>query len=320
MQVELSKTAKVKRTRVAKACDNCRFLRIKCDGKHPCHPCASKDEICEFSRTSTRPTLTLASSKDYINELRRNIRELEAKVSSEEAIVNLRPPNRSFAESYVEESSATGVHAFNTKTQLSEFYGPSSPISFLRQLSSVVQITLAHATPGTAKGWPPGNSSSMDDSMVINDPIISSMEGSVQDSLETKSGDALFSISHTHAQDIMETYWHAIAPGMGIFDQDEFKSVFDEMFKDSGHFLKLLHPDSRLSSRSWFSCHETKRDLSIVEICLALALQYRQNTESETHFVRSRRYLAEMLDNPGFGTVRLLLCMVSDVRNIITNH
>jgi hypothetical protein len=80
-QQSLSGVPPRRRTRISKACEICRFLRVKvhrfrpkipanqqCDGKHPCSQCIARNDQCLYSANRIRAQ-TLASSKEYVPSL-----------------------------------------------------------------------------------------------------------------------------------------------------------------------------------------------------------------------------------------------------------
>lgn len=76
-----------KRSKVSRACDECRRKKIKCDatsdsGENPCTSCAKSNVRCLFSRVPQKR----GPSKGYIKELADRINSIESKLQSEDGL------------------------------------------------------------------------------------------------------------------------------------------------------------------------------------------------------------------------------------------
>ncbi|KAL1837458.1 hypothetical protein VTJ49DRAFT_3757 [Mycothermus thermophilus] len=121
-----------KRSKVSRACDECRRKKIKCDGQpeatdQPCSNCRRSNAQCLFSRIPQKR----GPSKGYIKELADRINNIEGKLNSTTAaeILGRRESTEAFA-------SPTGMGDQNRKRPFSSISGDSFQATSPARISS----------------------------------------------------------------------------------------------------------------------------------------------------------------------------------------
>lgn len=137
-----------KRVQVARACDECRLRRRKCDNKVPCSNCTTTDRLCSNSGAPKASTLTQASEE--IERLRQRVQQLEAKLEQRSHETNNLPtptgssssPPRVFSPRNSEISDSSdlkkywgGIQLRPARSSNDTWLGPSSLHSFIQRLS-----------------------------------------------------------------------------------------------------------------------------------------------------------------------------------------
>ncbi|CAI7576550.1 unnamed protein product [Penicillium palitans] len=144
-----------KRVQVARACDECRLRRRKCDNKVPCSNCKTIDRICSKSGAPKASTLTQASEE--IEWLKQRVQQLEAKLEQRSHETNNLPtptgssssPPRvsSPRNSEISDSSDLkkywgGIQLRPARSSNDTWLGPSSLHSFIQRLSVYLSLNL----------------------------------------------------------------------------------------------------------------------------------------------------------------------------------
>ncbi|KAI5198003.1 hypothetical protein E4T39_07005 [Aureobasidium subglaciale] len=145
-----------KRAQVARACDECRAHRTKCDNNRPCSNCKEKGRRC--SNSDTRKVLTLSQAYSKIEDLRQKVQELEARLErdSENQVTAQythalpswpeRPGPQSEAHTLEHGTSKikpwTGIKLRPARSPHETWFGPSSLYHFMKRLSAFLTSSL----------------------------------------------------------------------------------------------------------------------------------------------------------------------------------
>ncbi|KAJ6035509.1 uncharacterized protein N7446_010272 [Penicillium canescens] len=145
-----------KRVQVARACDECRLRRRKCDNKIPCSNCTAKARTCSNSGAPKASTLTQASEE--IEWLKQKVQQLEAELEQRSNEGNNLPtptgssssPPRVFSfarKSEIVDSGDLkkywgGIQLRPARSSNDTWLGPSSLHSFIQRLSVFLSLSL----------------------------------------------------------------------------------------------------------------------------------------------------------------------------------
>ncbi|KAJ5519887.1 hypothetical protein N7463_000340 [Penicillium fimorum] len=305
-----------KRVQVARACDECRLRRRKCDNKVPCSNCTTIDRICSNIGAPKASTLTQASEE--IEWLKRRVQQLEAELEQRSQETNALPtptessssPPRVFSSGNFEVSNSSDLKKYWGGMQLrparssnDTWLGPSSLHSFIQRLSVYLSLNLQQAHS-------PNNllPISASDNKLLDRP-----EGPDIDPVRRLVSTGNLSNAGVYLSPIQEEYfinffWHTYHTSLfPILDETQFKK----------HYQSL-----------WVSGGKERKPSALVDVIIAMCMQYGISAlPSDTqgflvegkdalvagrwHFWRGQTLLTYELESPYLSTLQChLLCAV----------
>jgi hypothetical protein len=154
-----------KRAQVARACDECRMRRTKCDNKVPCSKCAIKGLDC--SNSGVPKASTLSEARDEIAWLKQRVQQLEAQLDRKRnddksnnnsehlpTPTNSSPSGSQDPLSVVADTNYTelkkfpgGIQFRTARSSNDAWFGPSSSYFFVQRLSAYLNLKLSQSFP-----------------------------------------------------------------------------------------------------------------------------------------------------------------------------
>ncbi|PYI03847.1 fungal-specific transcription factor domain protein [Aspergillus sclerotiicarbonarius CBS 121057] len=241
-----------KRSQVSRACDWCRVHRIKCDSSLPCRNCRNRGGSC--TKKSSGEPRTLPHAMREIERLRQRVHELEARLASSRqspaphaAHPAEAPGSPSVARNH---KSWEGILTRTAHSSQTQWYGPSSAFYFIGRMSAYLGAVLEqpqddhHLQPISA-------------SRTFTSPT-SPQRGSHEDEEQPapwladnpESGNYLTGMQEDY---FLGLFWQSYHPTYQILDEAEFRE----------HYRSL-----------WAESATTRRSSALVDIILALCMQY----------------------------------------------
>ena len=280
----------------------------------------SKNISCQYSTkyTGGLPVLTLEGSREHILRLNEKIAQLEAIIHPEQAPAQ---DTGAIERAGTPDKGSEGVHALNVSTRNSEFYGPSSAISFFNQISHLAQQAAVAATEAVPNNKTQGvnllreddSSNANADAVVINEPITA---GDNQlESIQTNSDDKdLFSIPRPRSDELMAVYWKLVSPQIPIYNEQECMEEYNRMQDSSGLYASIRnssHSERLNRLEDEYMRQDIVWNTAIIEMAFALALQHTilpagLYDSGKHQFDRAKMDLGDILHHYDFRTVRLL--------------
>uniref|UniRef100_A0A093VRY3 Putative transcriptional regulatory protein n=1 Tax=Talaromyces marneffei PM1 TaxID=1077442 RepID=A0A093VRY3_TALMA len=309
-----------KRAQVARACDECRMRRTKCDNKVPCSKCSIKGLDC--SNSGIPKASTLSEARDEITWLKQRVQQLEAQVDRQrndsDNLTTSTNSSRSGSQdprSVVIDTSHTDIKRFPGGIQFraarspnDAWFGPSSSYFFVQRLSAFLNLKLSQSCPAhqllpiSAKENKlldrPDNSGDVGEEDLLRRPISFTKKISTQG---------------VYLNLIQEEYF------INFFWQTHHTSLFPII--DEANFKK--HYQSL-----WVTGGTERRPSALVDIVIAMCMQYYLSTlpsESQGilvegkdamvagrwHYWRGQTLLTHELESPSISTLQChLLCAI----------
>ncbi|PMD46717.1 hypothetical protein L207DRAFT_561994 [Hyaloscypha variabilis F] len=126
-----------KRSKIDRACVNCRTFRRKCSGAHPCQSCSSNELDCSYMPEDRSTKMTLGTAVEYIAKLEERLRAFESSEKrGTDSYYHSHKANHANLQRQLENTFSGGRHdmgpllrgcsQFNSATLHPEFYGPSA--------------------------------------------------------------------------------------------------------------------------------------------------------------------------------------------------
>ncbi|KAL2826872.1 putative Zn(II)2Cys6 transcription factor [Aspergillus cavernicola] len=312
-----------KRTQVARACDECRLRRRKCDNKVPCSNCTAKGRECSSSGAPKASTLTQAS--DEIEWLKQRVRQLEAELeqrsdqrnnpptpigsSSPSQVSSYSRNNAGYGYGYGDSRALkkywAGIQLRPARSSNDAWLGSSSLHSFIQRLSVFLSIklqethTTLHLLPISAS-----------DSKLLDMPAAASDADPVR-RLMSSTGE--LSTTGVYLSPIQEEYfinlfWQTYHTSLSaILDETQFKA----------HYQSL-----------WVAGGKERRQSALVDIIIAMCMQYGISAlpldtqgilvegkdalvAGRWHYWRGQTLLTYELESPSISTLQChMLCAV----------
>ena len=306
-----------KRVQVARACDECRLRRRKCDNKVPCSNCTAKARTCSNSGAPKASTLTQASEE--IEWLKQRVQQLEAELEQRSNEGNNLPtPTGSSSSPPQVFSSARnfeiadsgdlkkywgGIQLRPARSSNDTWLGPSSLHSFIQRLSAFLSLNLRQ-THSANKLFP----ISASDNKLLDRPA-----GPDIDPVRRLVSTGKLSTAGVYLNPIQEEYF------INFFWQTYHTSLFPIL--DETQFKK--HYQSL-----WVSGGKERKPSALVDVIIAMCMQYGISAlPSDTqgllvegkdalvagrwHFWRGQTLLTYELESPSLSTLQChLLCSV----------
>ncbi|PCG91472.1 Transcription factor [Penicillium occitanis (nom. inval.)] len=309
-----------KRAQVARACDECRMRRTKCDNKVPCSKCSIKGLDC--SNSGIPKASTLSEARDEIARLKQRVQQLEAQIDRQRnesnnlaTPINSSPSGSQDPRSAVIDTNHTdfkrfpgGIQFRAARSPNDAWFGPSSSYFFVQRLSAFLNLKLSQSSP--AHQLLP---LSAKENKLLDRPVTGCDEG-MEDLLrhplsltkETSTPGVYLSL-------IQEEYF------INFFWQTHHTSLFPII--DEAHFKK--HYQSL-----WVTGGTERRPSALVDIVIAMCMQYYLSTlpsESQGilvegkdamvagrwHYWRGQTLLTHELESPSISTLQChLLCAI----------
>ncbi|KAJ5562356.1 hypothetical protein N7535_003192 [Penicillium sp. DV-2018c] len=304
-----------KRVQVARACDECRLRRRKCDNKVPCSNCTTADRICSNSGVPKASTLTQASEE--IERLKQKVQQLEAKLeqrshesndlptptgSSPSPPLVFSPRNSEICDSGNLKKYWGGIQLRPARSSNDTWLGPSSLHSFIQRLSVYLSLNLQQT-------YSPNNllPISASDNKLLDRP-----EGPDIDPVHRLVSTGKLS-SGVYLSPIQEEYfinffWHTYHTSLfPILDETQFKK----------HYQSL-----------WVSGDKERKPSALVDVVIAMCMQYAisalpsdaqgflvegndASVAGRWHFWRGQTLLTYELESPSLSTLQChVLCAV----------
>ncbi|EEA18743.1 conserved hypothetical protein [Talaromyces marneffei ATCC 18224] len=288
-----------KRAQVARACDECRMRRTKCDNKVPCSKCSIKGLDC--SNSGIPKASTLSEARDEITWLKQRVQQLEAQVDRQrndsDNLTTSTNSSRSGSQdprSVVIDTSHTDIKRFPGGIQFraarspnDAWFGPSSSYFFVQRLTKENKLLDR-----------PDNSGDVGEEDLLRRPISFTKKISTQG---------------VYLNLIQEEYF------INFFWQTHHTSLFPII--DEANFKK--HYQSL-----WVTGGTERRPSALVDIVIAMCMQYYLSTlpsESQGilvegkdamvagrwHYWRGQTLLTHELESPSISTLQChLLCAI----------
>lgn len=306
-----------KRVQVARACDECRLRRRKCDNKVPCSNCTAKARICSNSGAPKASTLTQASEE--IEWLKQRVQQLEAELEQRSNEGNNLPtptgssssPPQVFSSASNSEIADSGdlkkywggIQLRPARSSNDTWLGPSSLHSFIQRLSAFLSLNLRQ-THSANKLFP----ISASDNKLLDRPA-----GPDIDPVRRLVSTGKLSTAGVYLNPIQEEYF------INFFWQTYHTSLFPIL--DETQFKK--HYQSL-----WVSGGKERKPSALVDVIIAMCMQYGISAvPSDTqgllvegkdalvagrwHFWRGQTLLTYELESPLLSTLQChLLCSV----------
>ncbi|KAG9253965.1 fungal-specific transcription factor domain-containing protein [Emericellopsis atlantica] len=230
-----------KRKQVARACDECRACRIKCDSGRPCANCSRKSRVCS-NGTRERPS-ALAIAEKKINDLESNIRQLRQELEHERAKTAQRKPLTPSSSSTSQESSGAAEdsclapkRAFNYGVSLrpprssnDSWFGPSCLYYFITRLAQPLGLM---SQPSTSLEGLLTMPSAADTSKLVGEK---GPHDGPEDTAQLVESMTLGGWNSMQEQYFIDRYWEGYHTAyMPIIDEAEFKAHHQSLWSASG--------------------------------------------------------------------------------------
>ena len=311
--------ARQKRIQVARACDECRLRRIKCDSFSPCSNCKTRGSRCT---NNPNKIVSLPHAHQEIEALRRRVEDLQNELqqlhqqadNSKQTHIpspatSLPTPELSVSESTLSNSDGVssrtnggGIYFRTARSPTETWYGPSSLFYFMGRITNFLNLNLDQ-TLST-------------DQMVLDSvskrqcgPLTGSdMESNVQSpGYQTRIEETDHYLTPTQEDYFLDFYWSAHHTSLyPIIDETDFKQ----------HYRSL-----------WINSGNARKDSPLVDIVIALGMQYgismhpnmRYQLADKSdatiagrwYYRRCQTLLAYDLESPTLATLQChLLCVI----------
>lgn len=309
-----------KRAQVARACDECRMRRTKCDNKVPCSKCSIKGLNC--SNSGVPKASTLSEARDEIAWLKQRVQQLEAQIHRQrnDAANLATPTNSSPSGSQDAHYTAAdpipaafkrfpgGIQFRAARSPNDAWFGPSSSYFFVQRLGAYLNLKLSQSFP--AHQLLP---ISAKENKLLDRPVNGGDDG-IEDFLRhpmsLAKGNATPGV---YLSLVQEEYF------INFFWQTHHTSLFPII--DEAHFKK--HYQSL-----WVTGGTERKPSALVDIIIAMCMQYYLSTlplESQGtlvegkdamvagrwHYWRGQTWLTHELESPSISTLQChLLCAI----------
>lgn len=304
-----------KRNQVAKACDGCRILRIKCDDHSTCSNCKARGKVCSNSGISKSSPLSKAN--DEILRLNTRIADLETalryeranKLSFESTLLQSAPyrtpesARSNDREDRVGLPSWEGLTIRPSRSPNESWFGPSSLYYFMRRLSVALSLGFGNS-PEISELIPLSSSSTKlleargPDSSYL--PEYCGINGEV-------ALDQYTYLSPIKEQYFINSFWETYHTSiLPIIDESDFKKHYQSLWTGSG---------------------STRKPSALVDIVVALCMQFNISSlpvnlqggggdeedatiSGRRHFGRGQMLLLLEAESPTISTLQChLLCV-----------
>ncbi|KAI5245334.1 hypothetical protein E4T42_06801 [Aureobasidium subglaciale] len=306
-----------KRAQVARACDECRAHRTKCDNNRPCSNCNDKGRRC--SNSDTRKVLTLSQAYRKIEDLRQKVQDLESRLERdpENRVTTQYTPDLlsrsersdSQSENHTSEQGASkikpwaGIKLRPVRSPHETWFGPSSLYHFMKRLSTFLTSSLQESYTA--------------DSMLLNSESSRNFSGA-PDFLEGPS---------TY---VTSTPWLPLPEGLAKDLTPMQEEYFTSLFWQSFHTASLAIIDEAEFKEHhqslWIGSGNVRKSSALVDIVLAMCMQYGISTlptnqqgkiadnhdatiAGRWHYRRCQSLLTHEMESPTISTLQChLLC------------
>ncbi|KUL91834.1 hypothetical protein ZTR_01036 [Talaromyces verruculosus] len=309
--------ARQKRNQVARACDECRVRRIKCDNFSPCSNCKTRGSKCT---NNANRIVSLPHAHQEIETLRRRVEDLQRELQQlrqqtdkqthiPSPVTSLPTPEFSASESIHTNSDVVsrrtnwgGINFRTARSPNETWYGPSSLFYFMGRITNFLNLNL--------------DQTQSKDQMVpdsVSRRLCGPLAGFGENSglhgsgSRTRNDEGGHYLTPTQEDYFLDSYWSSYHTSLfPIIDETEFKQ----------HYRSL-----------WTTSGDGRKDSALVDIVIALGMQYgismlpnmkHQLADDSDATIAGRWYyrrcqtlLAYELESPTLATLQChLLCVI----------
>lgn len=263
-----------KRIQVARACEWCRVHRIKCDNEQPCSNCRRRGRPC--SNNGVNQLQTLPQAYREIEALRRKVEDLERQLRQERSHAGAQlqtPPTRTASQSPDGAGGHSGVrteqdaHGIPQKPQKrfwegmqistgrsaqQTWFGPSSLFFFIGRVNTRLVLALQQDQPANCM-LPDSASKLLSGPTTVSEPARQPPGGATAGVGAGEPFGVDKYLSPTQEEYFLGLFWQSYHTAYPIIDEVEFKE----------HYSSL-----------WAPCEPTRRPSALVDIAIALCMQF----------------------------------------------
>lgn len=305
-----------KRNQVARACDECRVRRVKCDNFSPCSNCKTRGSKCT---NIANKIVSLPHAHQEIETLRRRVQDLQRELqelrqqTAEPAhipspVASLPTPELSVSEGIHSKSDGVsrrtnwgGINFRTARSPNETWYGPSSLFYFMGRITNFLNLNLDQ-TQSKDQMVPDSVSKRLCGPLADEDREIHRSE--YQSRGEIEGGRYL---TPTQEDYFLESYWSSYHTSLfPILDETEFKQHYRSLWTTSGN---------------------ARKDSALVDIVIALGMQYNiamlpnmkphiaddgdATIAGRWYYRRCQTLLAYEIESPTLATLQChLLCVI----------
>lgn len=307
-----------KRSQVARACDECRLRRVKCDSFSPCSNCKTRGSKCtnNANRIVSLPHAhqEIDALRSQVEDLQRELQQLRQQTDKQSQILSpvtsLPTPELSVSDSIhsyndgvSRSTNWSGIHFRTARSPNETWYGPSSLFYFMGRITNFLNLNLDQAQ---SKDQMVPDSISRQ----LSGPLTGIDEDSANHRFESQSRNGIEDghyLTPTQEDYFLDSYWSGYHTSLfPIIDETEFKQ----------HYRSL-----------WTASGNARKDSALVDIVIALGMQYGismlpnmkhqladdidATIAGRWYYRRCQTLLAYELESPTLATLQChLLCVV----------